>query len=226
MREIRQLTLLVLTLGCAGCPSSDTPDSPPAGDSDPLVTGCEDPQPILSEAGTATGYEQCADGSVNRVSVVAVDKALYEDDLPACAAEPEDAGCHEHADCTEAAEGRCVGLINEFVNYCDCTYLCSLDSDCGADEICLAPEANGTRYRWPRCVPATCTTGADCASGECGVAGSQYQSEVHYALACRNGPEVDACRTDEFCRQSDEPGDVCWPDVDGAWRCERWHPID
>jgi hypothetical protein len=217
MRTPLMFTLLSLLAGCEGCRDS-------SADTDAVATSCERPEQILDEAGAPTGYLRCADGAVNRDQVVPVDMAAYEDDLPACHGEEGSPDCQEHSDCTEAPEGRCVGQSNEFVEFCRCTYLCSRDSDCETDEVCLAPEANGTRYIWPRCVPAACITGADCASGECGVAGSQYQSETHYALSCRGAPGVDECRTDDDC--SDEVGNVCWPDVDDVWRCQRWHPID
>ena len=186
---------------------------------------CEDPQEILTPTGAATGYVLCADGSINRAVVGTVEMALYEDGLPLCRFSDHHQSCNDHEDCTEMSNGRCVYSSNEFIEWCHCTYLCSEDSDCPEGTVCLAPEANETNFVWPRCVSATCTTNSNCSTEECGVSGSQYQSESHFELACRNGPTVDVCRTHADCERLEE-GNFCWPDGEGIWTCVDWHPID
>jgi len=219
-------TVLLLIAACDSDPGDSTP--PADSETDPeyqIATHCEEPAAISGPSGP-TGYQRCADGSVNRAEVQPVDPNLYG--TPSCEYTEYENDCREDSDCTDGENGRCVGYDNEFVAFCGCTYLCSQDSSCSEGEICLAPEAHDTRFQWPRCVRAGCTTNVDCSSGECGVVSAEYQSESAYSLACRMGEGVDVCRTHEDCQQLDYPneGNVCWPDETGAWSCHDWYPID
>lgn len=90
-------------------------------------------------------------------------------------------------------------------------------ADCSADEACVPRTLLVEVGRVDRaCVPATCTSSADCASGECGL--NLWQSggcPVVASLACRT-PE-DSCHSDAACGTW-----ACWPQWDdaGPWACD------
>ncbi len=216
---MRVLTILLFAL--VGCDRADSGAPPTA----PTPT-CEDPQRINAAVGIPSGYVRCADGSVDRVAVVPVDPSIYDARITLCQDRSSawTGQCHTDGDCGDPGEDRCIYVDNEFGSWCECTTLCSRDEDCDQGQACISPAATGSRYAWPTCVTASCTTGADCESGECGVAAMDYQSETYFALACRT-PD-DRCRTNDDCENSSEPGDLCRPWEDGVWQCTRWHPID
>jgi hypothetical protein len=214
--------LLLLLLACG----EDSRDSDPARHRAPNTDTepCEAPERLdVSSSAYPTGFVSYEDGSVNRIAVVPVVPSIYDSSIAACQESyiHWGFGCWVDADCGDAARDRCVGLQNEFGSWCSCTTLCSRDSDCDQGEICIWPPAKRSRYSWPECVRAGCTTGADCASGECGVASMDYQSERYTELGCRT-PE-DECRTNGEC----EYGNRCRPGQGGsAWYCDSWHPVD
>ena len=72
--------------------------------------------------------------------------------------------------------------------------LCTTDADCGEDQACLV-EIGSEDWMDAQCVPASCNTGVDCASGECGVGVHFDGCSLWGALACRTAD--DDCRIDE-----------------------------
>ena len=61
--------------------------------------------------------------------------------------------------------------------------------------------------------------------GSCGGVAIDSDSFTSWNHAGR-GPD-DECRSHEDCgRIEGTQGNLCQPDGDGIWRCERWHPID
>jgi hypothetical protein len=215
--------LLLLLLACG----EDSRDSSPAprGDSEPEAP-CEPPvrndTPLTAYP---SGFVSYGDGSVNRVAAVPVDPSQHDHTIESCQDNPPQWGgtCWTDADCGDPARARCVNQQNEFGSWCECITLCSRDSDCDEGKICIWPNARRSQYRWATCVRAGCVTGADCASGECGVAAKDYQSEHYIRLACRT--PNDACRTHADCEESGD-GNLCSPGGDDGWHCDWWHPID
>jgi len=214
----RALIFLVL-LGCG----DETRDSHLG---DPVAQEpCGGPARIEVPVGQPTGYVVFGDGSVNRAAVVPVDPSITDAMIRLCQDQGRYPGgeCALDGDCGDSDRDRCVYVDNEFVAWCECATFCSLDSDCGAGEVCVPPAAKDSAYAWPECAPAGCTTDADCASGECGVASMDYQSERYVELGCRT--PGDNCRTNADCRESvDNYGNLCA--AGGGFHCINWHPVD
>ncbi len=181
---------------------------------------CEDPDPMIGGDGQPTGYVRCADGSVNRVDALPIDVEHFLGQVPACTAD-EDPACVSERDCTDAPDGACAQFSNEFGPWCACAYLCSTDADCEDGQVCLHPKVYG--YEWPSCVDATCTTNADCPSGECGVWMQESCDLVRAGLACRG--EEDDCRTMYDCRVPDSHGNHCVFGIE-HFVCDTWHACD
>ena len=181
---------------------------------------CEDPQPIDAQA----GVERCAD------------RGLVRKEAPTCVLpEPTDGcelldgvdECATDAECTARANGVCRSSHGVFSTdgepWCVCQYGCASDADCADDEACLCGRDSAT-FDTPgalrtgpisRCVPAECRTGADCASGECGV--FEFHGQVEFACRRPN----DGCRSREDCTMCSGRGfEVCVPDANGAY-CEN-----
>jgi hypothetical protein len=171
-----------------------------------LAQTCVTPVPILTKTGWPSGFVTCADGSVDRVAVVPVAISDYPEPYNACVSEHEPECTHD-SDCTARAYGHCIGL-HSMVYYCSCDYLCSTDEDCGGGACVPAELQSKGRMSRPQCGTAQCSTGADCPSGECGLA---HES----VLACRT--PADQCRHDAHCRTAESY--VCLPQADGAWEC-------
>jgi hypothetical protein len=75
-------------------------------------------------------------------------------------------------------------------------------------EACLRPEHGlGLGIPLPQCVPAECRTGADCASGECGLAAYPASQTQALRLVCRT-PD-DECRVDADCVDPQPLGNNC-----------------
>ena len=69
--------------------------------------------------------------------------------------------CLHDADCTLAANGRCVHEETTWSHSTQCFYGCATDGDCGADALC---ECLGGQLG--QCVEARCRSDADCDSGQ------------------------------------------------------------
>jgi hypothetical protein len=214
-------TLLVLLL--AGCDDQDLTESGDTKGADterePYTWAlCADPEPVLDPKGAATGWVRCANGGVNRVEAVPVDMALYAADVPECGEEwKERSACTTDAECVERPNGRCRRTVDWTGPYCVCTYLCSVDADCDAGEVCVTPEVP-RGGGWPICNSALCLTNADCASGECGYTRCfENFATGRSGLACRT--DADTCRVGDDCEWvGGIGGNWCAP-TDGSWSC-------
>jgi hypothetical protein len=98
-------------------------------------------------------------------------------------------------------------------------YGCETDADCEAGEVCACP---GVATEVPRCIPAACTTSADCGGGLCGL------SVV--TGGCGNVSRRLACLTAASeCRDACPPEETCYEDfavppceiVGDAWTCNE-----
>jgi hypothetical protein len=81
---------------------------------------------------------------------------------------PRGSTCHADSECTDGLNGRCtVHYIGMGARINECSYdECLRDDHCGAGKACdcrTSPESWGAST----CVPATCRTDVDCASGFC-----------------------------------------------------------
>lgn len=177
---------------------------------------CLDPVPLVLE-GQATGVVVCASGALNRARAgrCPVRPPNLAGCLPVPAADgglEEPSHCRVDTDCAARPHGRCdlvSGLEQVAPPVCACVYDCGTDEDCREGETCVCIDGFG------RCVTSECRTGADCPSGQCGVARTTYgYGERQDQVACRT--QGDACRTD--CGATDE----CVPTPTG-WQCHCVH---
>lgn len=158
---------------------------------------CEDPEPILQEGtDVPTGFERCSDGFVHRVEAVTCEVPTPVD---TCEAKPGHPGstCQTAADCTEQPYGACAQELAVLGGGCSCVYGCASDAECGEGEICACAGLG----KGPACIPAGCTTDADCdgmcgwspiGSG-CGALGYQVAC-LDETSECRSScPEVEGC---------------------------------
>ncbi|HEV8244752.1 MAG TPA: hypothetical protein VGP93_03255 [Polyangiaceae bacterium] len=171
-------------------------------------SGCEI---ILNQADLDTGFESCADGTKRRRATI---------DCPTertSATSPCQQGfgpplCTSDAECSTEPLGYCANAHN-LTGYCGCYYGCRRDSDCDAGSICECGVVVG------RCVPATCTTNADCGAGfGCvgSASGSAATCIVNQADAqsytCQTAQ--DECRADEDCPSDGNNEGLCLVDGD------------
>lgn len=195
---------LLLTLGLGACV-----------DGGGKAGSCEASTPILDASGAATGYERCADGTIHRVSAVAVSAEIPGE---SCRGDEAWLSCTTDADCEAAGTPHSVArcLHDDYVELggrrvpeslpdsgavgedgCGCAFSCATDADCGEGYACVPVDVVTKDEAWSTCVSAECRTDEDCASGECGI--TSYDNGCGYAeaLACRE--DTDLCRTDEDC---------------------------
>lgn len=223
MRHPRLRTLrlsLITALAAAGCqqeadpapPDAAPPDAAPPDALLPDEPPCLDPDPILDPDGEPTGVERCADGTVRRAAVVE------------CAPRPageqcdgQGGDCGEDADCTGRDHGRCVVSDDIFDSGCVCRFGCASDADCDADEVCLCA---GVIDGGSRCAPASCVTGADCASGACLINSTTDDCYDYPQVACLD-PQRDACRSHADCGGNGLPGGPNCIRSDDLWTCQQ-----
>ena len=92
--------------------------------------------------------------------------------------------------------------------------LCRSDGDCDTGEVCIGDNLGGMGGATAYCIPASCETGADCDSGECGLSVYDDGCGTQATVTCRT--PGDSCRGDADC----EPGmDQC---VVTYWSEEVW----
>jgi hypothetical protein len=152
------------TTGTTGSADTSGANASESGGADgPIDLTCDDPQPILQGDGTPSGFVQCDDGFRHRAEAV----ACVVPDVGPCDS------CS--SDCSELPLGRCVENPGE--GSCSCVASCETDADCGENQACAC------LGDVPRCVPATCTTTAECGDGLCGISGSA-SCELDSSLAC------------------------------------------
>lgn len=90
--------------------------------------------------------------------------------------------------------------MSELGPFCDCVYACATDEDCATGMVCGPPELS-ENATYPRCVPAACKDGDDCASGECGLVDYFDGCGVVTELRCRDSKQ-DTCRGDGDCAEA------------------------
>ena len=73
---------------------------------------------------------------------------------------------------------------------------------------------------WSFCAPAGCATGADCASGECGVSEYFNGCEWDVELECRSS--TDACRSEADCATDGGLHKTCVAPMGSPWECKGW----
>jgi hypothetical protein len=190
------------------------------GTGDPIDLGCEDPMPLLRYDGTPAGFDRCSDSVIHRTEAATCEGFSAPQ---TCDAEPGD--CSSSDDCTDRPNGACLSSPTPEIGgvaTCQCRYACETDDDCGDGKVCVC-----LGEAFPTCVPAGCTTDADC-DGLCVLGlGTSYCGEDTRALrclestsGCRPGdpgtcPVVEDC----FGGQSRQP---CVP-VEGGWACEEFN---
>jgi hypothetical protein len=177
---ITHASLRALLLGAIGCQAE--------------APRCVDRAPVLLESGAPSGFEKCADGAIDRVSSAAF---VPVNTGPVCTIDEPNSGCSKDADCTDGPHGRCNQYVSLVGRYCGCEYACATDEDCATGTVCVPPELSDGASR-PRCVAAACKGGADCPSGECGLADSFNGCYQVTELRCRDAA-IDACRGDGDC---------------------------
>jgi hypothetical protein len=156
---------------------------------------------IALPGGADSGFRQCADGAVERAQGVACSTAIGG---PACTgSEPAQyLSCTSDADCSAHPHGRCLHLDGAFgpthlESGCSCAFACAGDAECASDEACLCAGVDPSGPTHSSCVSATCRSGADCASGACGLYSYGDFCDVTLGLACRSAN--DACRSGADC---------------------------
>ena len=207
-------------------PHADVSDavSEPDVPDEPL---CVDPAPVLLANGGPSGFVKCADGAINRVASATFEPVNTGE---ACHGDEGGGVCLTDSDCTAGPHGRCIHYPPyDGLAYCNCEYACATEADCEAGMVCLPPELSD-RATYPRCVTAACKGGADCASGECGLADWFDGCGSVTELLCRDSNQ-DACHGDGHCAVL-WPGSTC--DIeqpDGAfvclagWTCQPGRPL-
>ncbi|MCB9741495.1 MAG: ferritin-like domain-containing protein [Alphaproteobacteria bacterium] len=206
---------IALSAGCIGG-SDDKVDSLPDSSTDDsgATSACEGATPLNDSRGQPSGFEQCADGTINRVRTVTADATIND---PTCAGDEDYLDCQTDADCTAQPHGVCRSGTTEPEGgtYCGCVYSCETDADCGEGRICLPHGVVDTWTSYSVCIPAECETNADCDSGECALTAFNDGCGPAPQLTCRT-PD-DACRVDADCASVNNG--ECAPDYEGNWAC-------
>lgn len=186
------MMMLIPLLGCVLQPTNS--DSVSQEDE----VSCVRAESITDSAGGPTGFVWCDEGGVDRLASWDGDLAPYEGSYGKPWVVDDSPECEEHGDCSPGE--RCVqnDLGSCVYTAPRCTSVCASDADCLSTEVCVPPEAHKGWAQWPTCVQASCHTGADCTSGECGLFWDDGNDALW--LACRG--EKDTCRSNEDCMDS------------------------
>src|SRR4051794_26302470 len=147
--------IVLAALSGPGCGSKLSSTSVDSGCAPAAVAGNS---PFLTAAGVDTGFDSCADGTLRR-------RAATQCPLPPTSPVPvcTDSQCTSDADCPQGQsaffpKGYCTDAY-QLKGYCGCYAGCREDADCAPGSICECGVVVG------QCVPATCTTNADCGAG-------------------------------------------------------------
>ncbi len=196
------------------------------GGGGPVDPVCEGAMTVVSARGTDSGIAQCPDGTVHRNHAATCDPTIA---APACTGSEQNVTCQSDADCTSGPHGRCVSTSKledmGVLTACGCHYACANDAECGDGKVCICNGVVSISDPWSSCAPATCLTGADCASGECGVSEYFDGCNMNVKLECRAA--TDACRTDADCFISAGVQKSCvlfstLPGDPPTWQCKSW----
>lgn len=182
-----------------------------------LPTECAGATAIPASDGSPSGFARCPDGTVHRVEKAACNPSTG---VVPCAGTESVTLCKQDAECGEGAHGRCGSVIVSTFGgpdtQCQCVYPCVDDSECGPGKACVCAGVVPSDNSFSFCAGAACGSGADCASGECGVSSYANGCNIDVELACRAAS--DACRTDADCASM--PGTSCVLDgPDATWAC-------
>lgn len=178
---------------------------------------CAGATPILAADGTPSGFSRCPDGTIHRVEPATCNPDIG---VPACTGTEMMIACKSDAECTDKPHGKCGSFVVDgfggATTQCSCTYPCANDAECGAGQVCVCAGVTGATQTASFCAPAGCVTGADCASGECGLSIYPNGCYTDVELACR--ASSDACRLDSDCPAG--TGQTCRINGQGApWAC-------
>ena len=129
--------------------------------------------------------------------------------------------CRAHSDCTEGANGRCIGNSHDGWY---CSYdACFDDAGCGAGSVCQCE--GGFRSDANVCLAGNCVTDADCGeTGYCspsmGDCGDYFGTVGYFCRTC-----ADECVNDADCGGAGNWGDpYCAFDPGaGKWLCSNSH---
>jgi hypothetical protein len=168
-----------------------------------VVSGCNSAAVIL-DGEVSTGLAQCDNGVIHRpLAVECPNNIAVRDPIPSCEPGgdvfcPDTTECASDADCTAQPYGRCI-IPGQAPAYA-CAYGCTVDSECGPNQVCLCGADIGT------CHDASCSTDGDCSNGML-CAGYFDRFGVGCGepiqLACQTAN--DECAIEEDC----EPGYAC-----------------
>jgi hypothetical protein len=185
-----------------------------------LKTPCAGATPIAQSNGADSGFVRCADGTIDRVQAVKCDMQV-----PACNGMEMSASCKSDADCQVPGappHGKCGHIESQgdlggnAYTTCGCVYPCETDADCGGKSVCVCSGVLKDDNPWPSCASASCATGQDCASGECGAASYDSGCGYELGLACRT--PNDPCRVDSQCPANNQ---CVAPYGNGAFTCQQ-----
>jgi hypothetical protein len=184
---------------------------------------CAGVVPVPASDGSDSGFARCPDDTIHRTTPAACDPSVG---VVACTGLELIKTCATDAECAAHPHGRCARnyrlALNGAGNYCDCVYPCANDAECDAGQVCVCAGVVSTVNPWAICAPATCVSGQDCPSGECGISSlrlSAFQCFADVELACR--APSDACRSDADCADPAYPLEprACALPYMPAWQC-------
>ena len=179
---------------------------------------CAGATPIPATNGMPSGFAQCPDGTIHRNQAVACDPTIA---APVCNGHEKMITCASDAECTAGPHGRCVSveiIDAALTTVCGCFYSCANDAECGAGKVCVCGGVVTTQGTWAVCAPATCVTGADCASGNCGISSYIDNCVIDVQVGCRS--PTDVCHVDDDCATDGGAFKRCVLTSTGSWACK------
>ena len=188
-----------------------------------ILTGCDskkgactDGTAILLSDGSASGFVECEDETVHRVSAETCPLPDPAGDS-VCSTENNQGSCQTDSDCTDGGNGRCVQTgSDEFSDdiWCGCKYGCETDDDCGTGSVCTCDTTSPTGRS--ECIPASCQTDADCGEEQCVLDVYQWCGNPQLSLSCSTAE--DECTANAQCEGSDLGSPYEWCALDGEAR--------
>jgi hypothetical protein len=202
-------------------PSSSSTTSTATTGAGGAPTECAGAVSVLASDGADSGFAKCPDGTIHRNFKAICDPSVG---VVACTGTEKVTTCTSDSECVAHPHGRCAQNhridFSGLVNACDCVYPCASDAECDPDHVCVCADVVSADNPRSLCAPATCASGHDCPSGECGLSGLRlyaFQCLANVQLACR--APADACRADAECATPGDPTAVCALVTSPAWQC-------